>query len=164
MSAKILPFPSPDPHIQGPAACVACRHQWQAVCPLGVIVDLECPRCHAPQGVITHLHDEQISDGYHSFAELYQHRCALFLALCRALDMGWKSHLHADGSSYPGWFIAGLMLPMFGEITYHLPNAEWDTTPFLAVYSHAPSWDGHTSTDVVARLRQYAACETLPWP
>jgi hypothetical protein len=54
---------------------------------------------------------DDVSDGYHTFAELYQHRFALFLALCRALEMGWKSRLHADGTMYPGWFIAGIELP-----------------------------------------------------
>lgn len=28
---------------------------------------------------------EKISDGYHDFEELYEHRCRLFIALCNAL-------------------------------------------------------------------------------
>jgi hypothetical protein len=101
----------------------------------------------------------QVSDGYHTFDELYAHRCALFLALCRALDMGWKSQVHSDEGSYPGWFIAGLTLPMVGEITYHLPMREWETTPYLLALDRAPSWDGHTSADVLDRLRLFAALD-----
>ena len=101
----------------------------------------------------------QVSDGYHTFDELYAHRFALFLALCRTLDMGWKSPVHSDGSRYSGWFIAGLTLPMVGEITYHLPLSEWDATPYLLALDRAPAWDGHTSTDVIDRLRLFAAID-----
>jgi hypothetical protein len=99
----------------------------------------------------------EVSDGYHTFNELYAHRFALFLALCRALDMGWKSRQHANSTMYPGWFIAGMTLPMVGEISYHLPLEEWDKTPYLLALDKAPSWDGHTSDDVIERLRMYAA-------
>lgn len=95
-----------------------------------------------------------ISDGYHTFDELYEHRHALFLALMKSRPYGpWISKLHADGSSMDGWFIAGMELRT-GPITYHLPMLLWD----LAVKTEAkvrergPEWDGHTSQDVVARL------------
>jgi hypothetical protein len=101
----------------------------------------------------------QVSDGYHTFDELYAHRFALFLALCRALDMGWKSKTHSDGSSYPGWFIAGMTLPMVGDISYHLPLHMWKVTPYLLELEYAPSWDGHTSNDVIDRLRLFAALD-----
>jgi hypothetical protein len=96
-----------------------------------------------------------VSDGYHSFNELYAHRHALFLALCRATGMGWKSRLHPDGSGIPGWFLAGLTLPVGGDISYHLPDNAWDTADFLVTVPRAPSWDGHTSEDVVERLSLY---------
>lgn len=101
----------------------------------------------------------QVSDGYHTFDELYAHRFALFLALCRALNMGWKSKVHHAGWEHPEWFIAGLTLPMAGDITYHLPMAQWDATPFLRTLDRAPSWDGHTSEDVLYRLRMFAALD-----
>jgi hypothetical protein len=94
--------------------------------------------------------------------ELYAHRIALYLALCRAVGTGWKSRLHADGSRYPGWFLSGLELPMVGSVTYHLPDAEWDTTPYLRTLNRAPAWDGHTSQDVIERLRLYAWLEPTP--
>ena len=55
---------------------------------------------------------EQISDGYHTFKELYEHRTALFMNLVNIVDNSWKSKYHSDGErAYDGWFIlAGLIL------------------------------------------------------
>ena len=33
-----------DPHISGDARCLACKHEWVAVAPIGTIW-LECPAC-----------------------------------------------------------------------------------------------------------------------
>lgn len=100
----------------------------------------------------------EISDGYHTFDELYEHRCVLFLHLLKALHRisndGWWSRKHHDGTEFPGWVIAGAFL---GEedkaITYHLPE-KW--IPTLMKYAiniePAPEWDGHTSADVLNRL------------
>lgn len=99
---------------------------------------------------------QQISDGYHTFEELYDHRHALFLALARALRLGWKSKVHNDGTMYDGWFIAGIPLPTGKTITYHLPMSLWELTPWLIHYIEAPPWDGHTSEDVVQRLLEYS--------
>jgi hypothetical protein len=98
----------------------------------------------------------EVSDGYHTFNELYEHRHALFIALCRTgvpiCDL-WRSRLHADGSMFDGWFIMGIMsvLPQ-KQITYHLPLRLWDRTNFVPTLERAPKWDGHTSTDVIERL------------
>lgn len=90
-----------------------------------------------------------ISDGYHTFGELYEHRHALFLAVCRAYP-SWKSRLHDDGSDMPGWFIAGVDTPE-GMVTYHLPD-EWWNRFNVQELGRAPEWDGHTSQDVIERL------------
>lgn len=34
---------------EGKAHCVGCRHEWEAVAPLGTMW-LECPECHLPKG------------------------------------------------------------------------------------------------------------------
>src|SRR4051812_9247234 len=63
-----------------------------------------------------------ISDGYHTFGELYEHRIELFIALCRRnQDIAWKSLTHSDGSSIEGWFLMGLYETKGEQITYHLP-------------------------------------------
>jgi hypothetical protein len=96
----------------------------------------------------------QISDGYHTFDELYDHRFALYIALCRAVrreQSVWKSKLHSDGTMYPGWFILGIGDQPGQQITYHLPMSWWDRADFHEDTIALP-WDGHTSDDVVTRL------------
>lgn len=99
----------------------------------------------------------EVSDGYHTFNELYEHRFALFMALMKSHPrLSWMSLLHDDGSSFEGWFVAGMHLPS-GDITYHLPKYKWDylKTIGILVLKNAPKWDGHSSTDVIHRLEQF---------
>lgn len=96
----------------------------------------------------------QISDGYHTFGEMYEHRIALFIALCyeRAVR-AWKSKRHSDGSTIEGWFILGLNSLPGEQITYHLPESKWGEVNFCEELETAPEWDGHTSADVIERLK-----------
>lgn len=97
----------------------------------------------------------KISDGFHSFDELYNHRIALFIALCRQFVRKypvWKSKNHSDGSVWDGWFVLGLDTMKGKQITYHLPISEWDKCNFAMSLSEAPPFDGHTSCDVLERL------------
>ena len=102
---------------------------------------------------------QYVFDGYHTFKELYDHRHALFIALLSVVDNGWKSLKHSDGSSFEGYFIAGIELK--GKmISYHLPNELWayvHATPL----DFAPGWDGHTPADVVERLLGFASNNNL---
>src|SRR5262245_52225654 len=94
----------------------------------------------------------QVSDGYHTFDELYDHRCALFCALMDAeRTLSWKSRRHADGSEWAGWFIAGMNLAG-RPITYHLPDKYWDVAFGVKELERAPEWDGHSSKDVLERI------------
>ena len=65
----------------------------------------------------------------------------------------WKAQYHADGSSYSGYFIAGIDLPG-GTVTYHIPDRYWFKIRGNAM-ERAPEWDGHTPDDVVKRLTQF---------
>jgi len=96
----------------------------------------------------------EISDGYHTFNELYEHRHALFAVACHFLG-GWKSKEHHDGTMFAGWFIAGLTTSE-GMATYHLPIRLWDAFPGR-VRERAPEWDGHTANDVIGRLWTHVA-------
>ncbi len=99
----------------------------------------------------------EISDGYHTFGELYDHRCLLFVALMQAHPaLAWRSRLHDDGSGHPGWWVGGMRLPT-GDISYHLPDTFWSLLNDTAVrtFERAPLWDGHTSADVLIRLRRW---------
>ena len=111
------------------------------------------------------------SDGYHTFTELYDHRITLFIALCKQLRTKinadningvkmdeistniWRSKLHADGSMFDGWFIMGINKKPGKVITYHLPLSRWDETNFAETLDNAPEWDGHTSADILERLK-----------
>jgi hypothetical protein len=104
-----------------------------------------------------------ISDGYHTFGELYEHRCALWFKLCEMLydidnDRGeiqkvWKTKIHSDGSAYEGWFLLGYEEEKGKQITYHLPMEYWDKCYFAIELAQAPEFDGHTSADVLERLK-----------
>jgi hypothetical protein len=114
---------------------------------------------------------QDVSDGYHTFRELYAHRCILFAALAQAYPhLAWRSRLHADGSGYDGWFIAGMRLPdaegVARQITYHLPDSDWVLFDGVVVLDRAPEWDGHTPSDVVQRLRDWMfdVILTVPTP
>jgi hypothetical protein len=96
-----------------------------------------------------------ISDGYHTFGELYDHRIALYIMLCNCLKTivpVWKSKTHHDGSVWDGWFIMGIYESAGYQISYHLPMSYWDLTSFAQTREQAPQFDGHTSADVLERI------------
>lgn len=116
-------------------------------------------------GKKSNLDTNLISDGYHTFGELYEHRITLFITLCRTLrQVGmlldseaaikvWRSKLHHDETAYDGWFIMGINLDKGNQISYHLPESKWQETNFCVTLTKAPEWDGHTSADVLERLK-----------
>ncbi len=95
----------------------------------------------------------EVSDSYHTFNQLYAHRCSLFAALMKAYpELSWKSKKHHDATEFAGWFVAGMHLPT-GDITYHLPtNQFWDKLSYVEEHELGDPWDGHTSDDVILRL------------
>ncbi len=106
----------------------------------------------APKPVVVIPEGVEGSDGYHTFGELYEHRIALYLALCRTRSDAWKSRVHSDGTAFLGWFIVGIGAEPGQQVTYHLPLSRWDEAD---VPERAPPpFDGHTSADVLVRLRQ----------
>jgi len=105
----------------------------------------------------------QVSDGYHTIDDLYEHRIRLFIALCQYFIQGkasydsrnvWRSWLHSDGSRYDGWFIMGIGSEAGNQITYHLPAKYWDeVSKFTEERERSPEYDGHTANDVLERLK-----------
>lgn len=95
----------------------------------------------------------EVSDGYHTFNELYAHRVRLFSTLMRAYpDKSWWSDTHHDGSVWDGWIIAGIDTPA-GTATYHLPVTEVEQLAGIARLERGKEWDGHTADDVLERLK-----------
>ena len=39
-----------SPHASGPAVCMGCGHEWQAVIPIPIPAVLECPSCGLEKG------------------------------------------------------------------------------------------------------------------
>jgi len=95
----------------------------------------------------------KISDGYHTFEELYDHRIALWIALCEDHCDSWKSRTHSDGSKWDGWFIMGIYSDKGKQLTYHLPDKYWKRCEGIPTLSKAPEYDGHTPNDVIKRLK-----------
>lgn len=93
-------------------------------------------------------------DGYHTFGELYDHRIALWIAFCKFFGGVWRTKTHSDGSKIEDWFVLGLGQKSGFQITYHLPMKEWDRCGFAETLDKAPEWDGHTSDDVLERLKR----------
>jgi len=104
------------------------------------------------RAALTKTVDENTSDGYHTFNELYEHRHSLFIALTKAYkNCSWKSKFHSDGSMFDGWFIAGIATT-YGQATYHIPMRLWDEFD-IDELPCAPPWDGHTADDVIKRIK-----------
>lgn len=111
----------------------------------------------------------QISDGSHTFDELYQHRYTLYMALARLLkrqenaighippgeSFVWRSKNHSDGELAfgGGWFVLGIGKDKGRQITYHLPMDRWEECDFAEPLDRAPEWDGHSSADVLERIK-----------
>lgn len=94
----------------------------------------------------------EMSDGYHTFNELYHHRAILFSVICNARpDLAWKSKLHDTGDMYDGMFIVGIQTDE-GQATYH-----YDIIPYWDLFKvpeleRAPVWDGHTPEMAIWRI------------
>lgn len=125
---------------------------------------------------------ELISDGYHTFKELYEFRkmynAALFnewasntiqIKECKFKDSDsvyrefkeiepkynvHKSWKHHDGVLCfgGGWFIVSAMLPT-GLISNHYEAKDWDLFKVPEVEKALFEFDGHTGEDVLQRLK-----------
>lgn len=93
-----------------------------------------------------------VSDGYHTFNELYHHRAVLFSVICNTFkDKAWKSRKHDTDDMYDGMFIVGIETPQ-GQATYH-----YDIDPYWDMFEvkelpNAPKWDGHTPEEAIRRI------------
>lgn len=106
---------------------------------------------------------EKMSDGYHTFADLYEQRLILSAALAKNNPHAWKSKRHEDGS-VPfggGWFIMGFDTDE-GCYTYHYELKDWDLFQCKELDKGKP-WDGHTSKDVRRLLSIPAAVSSPQW-
>lgn len=103
----------------------------------------------------------EVSDGYHTFNELYEYRmlynAALFNEFAKqGLYDVHKSRKHSDGE-YPfgdsNWFIVMAELPT-GQISNHYEMKDWDKFQ-IPEKLLANKWDEHSPKDVAERLSSF---------
>lgn len=100
---------------------------------------------------------DNISDGCHTFGELYRHRAGLFATICQLFpDKAWKSKKHEDGSMYDGMFIVGIETPL-GQASYHCDlDPYWKIFRYVKEIEYAPHYDGYTDNDSLSRIMSLA--------
>lgn len=101
-----------------------------------------------------------VSDGYHTFNELYEYRmlynAAFFNELAKNSDIKvCKSWRHSDGEECfgGGWFIVMAELPT-GQISNHYEAEHWFLFK-IPERETAFGYDGHTPQDAAQRLKDY---------
>lgn len=90
-----------------------------------------------------------LSDGFHTFNELYYQRCILFSQIVADhKDRAWKTKYHEDGEPCfgGGWFLVTIETPN-GAYGYHYENKYWDLFDCEEIPKAKP-WDGYTEKDV----------------
>lgn len=103
----------------------------------------------------------EVSDGYHTFNELYRYRmlynAAFFNLLARNGQVEvCKSRRHSDGEKCFGsddWFIVMAMLPT-GQVSNHYESKYWDLFD-VPERETSFEYDGHTPNEAADRLEQY---------
>lgn len=111
-----------------------------------------------------------VSDGWHTFNELYHYRMLYNAAFCNSLKLAsgspesgepcWfgvcKSWRHSDGELCFGkedYFVVVMQLPT-GQVSNHYHGQYWDLFKVPEV-ERAPEYDGHTPQQAAERLEKY---------
>jgi hypothetical protein len=105
--------------------------------------------------LIIPIETENVSDGNHTFEELYDHRNYLFLALMKSLPRKECNKWIADCGD--GWFLAGIVLDC-GTISYHMKIDKFWRIATLSgakVFPVPPAWDGAPASVSLQRLYAY---------
>lgn len=105
-----------------------------------------------------------ISDGYHTFDDLYYFRmlynAAFFNLFFENGGRVFKSPRHSDGKLCfdGGWFIVQAYVPIgdneYAQISNHYEMKYWHMFKVEAL-DQAEEWDGHSEKDVQDRLMNY---------
>ena len=103
---------------------------------------------------VAHIEDiSDLSDGYHTFKQLYYQRMMLFATIVKQnKDKAWKSLRHEDGELCfgGGWFVVGIDTPK-GSYTYHYEDKYFGIFDCIELEC-GKHWDGHTEEDVTRLL------------
>jgi len=103
---------------------------------------------------IAHVKEiDDVSDGFHTFRQLYYQRMMLFATIVKQnKDKAWKSLRHEDGELCfgGGWFVVGIDTPE-GSYTYHYEDTFYSLFDCIEL-ERGKHWDGHTEKDVTRLL------------
>jgi hypothetical protein len=104
----------------------------------------------------------EVSDGYHTFNELYEFRKVYNAALFNEWAKQRKYNVHKSKKHFEGdecfggsWFIVVAVLPD-GQISNHYEMKDWDLFSVPDSEKALFPFDGHTGPDVVQRLKNIA--------
>jgi hypothetical protein len=107
-----------------------------------------------------------LSDGFHTFRELYRERSALTAALARMFlssDANQRGRAWIGFDTQPGFdgyrTVLYIDLPGVGQVSWHF--ADDDATEFLrgfpsSMSSAQPPYDGHTTAEKHERVERFA--------
>lgn len=143
-----------------------CKHEWSEINGTRQLYEggiskeakFKCSKClkerwfdifNVPKNtyVFKEYSKDYISDGSHTFEELYHHRMILFSVICNTYkDKAWKSWKHKDDTMYDDYFIVGITTDM-GDYSYHYHKDNWDKF-MVDELENAPEWDGHVPDDI----------------
>ena len=101
---------------------------------------------------------EEISDGFHTFKELYEVRRILNAALFNEWFSQKKYNVHKSRKHYNGelcfnggWFIVCAELPT-GQISFHYEEKYWNEFKIQETDKALREFDGHNTNDVCRRI------------
>lgn len=117
------------------------------------MTDMERNRVQAICEVAGVSEIDDLSDGFHTFRQLYYQRMMLFATIVKQnKSRAWKSLRHEDGELCfgGGWFIVGIDTPE-GIYTYHYEDNYFGLFDCKEL-ERGKHWDGHTEKDVIRLL------------
>lgn len=101
-----------------------------------------------------HINIKEISDGHHTFQELYNQITILWAIMCNTHPtLSWKSKKHDGEENNPmfnGDFIVGINTPN-GTATRHIKLEYWDLFSIQEL-EHALPYDGYSPEENTERL------------
>ena len=141
---------------------VAIAYEAKAICVEGYTSSEQkyCEQCAAEHRQLAEwlkelketkemIESGDLSDGYHTFNQLYHQRAMLFATIVNQnSDKAWKTHKHEDGEPCfgGGWFLVTIDTPQ-GAYGYHYEDKYWDIFKCKEL-EKAKHWDGYTEEDV----------------
>lgn len=106
------------------------------------------------------IEESEISDGYHTFNDLYEFRKLYNAMLFNEWHKNqryevYKSKKHYTGEECfgGGWFIVVAMLPT-GQISNHYKLEDWDLFKIPEYENSKYPFDGHNPHDVLNRMKE----------